>query len=105
MKEKIRVIVKEPGKNPEARTVSNTLEALQELVGGYIEHVPLALNMGILCNEEGKIMGMQENCRICGEIFVGTIALIGSRGEEFTDCPMSLEQSRWLLPAIWRDKP
>ena len=34
MEEKIRVIFKEPGKPAEVREIPNTLEALQEAVGG-----------------------------------------------------------------------
>ena len=41
MSEKIRVLVIEPGKNPEEREIDNDLKTMQELVGGYIEPVPM----------------------------------------------------------------
>lgn len=42
MDKKIRVLVKEPGKEAELREIPNTLEDLQCIVGGYIETVTFA---------------------------------------------------------------
>lgn len=36
----------------------NTLEALQQAVGGYIEVVPLNEQLCVICNEEGKLLGL-----------------------------------------------
>lgn len=36
----------------------NTLEALQQAVGGYIEVVPLTEQLCVICNEEGKLLGL-----------------------------------------------
>lgn len=38
--------------------MDNTLEAFQQAVGGYIEVVPLTLNLAVVCNEEGKNLGL-----------------------------------------------
>lgn len=38
--------------------VPNTLEALQQAVGGYIEVVPLNEQLCVICNEEGKLLGL-----------------------------------------------
>lgn len=38
--------------------VPNTLEALQQAVGGYIEVVPLTEQLCVICNEEGKLLGL-----------------------------------------------
>ena len=40
MEDKIRVLKVEPGKEPEAVEMDNTLRAMQEMVGGYIQLVP-----------------------------------------------------------------
>ena len=55
MAEKIKVIIKEPGKVPEIKTITNDLGALQSIVGGYIETVTLASDLVIICNEDGKL--------------------------------------------------
>lgn len=57
----IRVLVKEPGKDPKIQMVDNTLKALQNLVGGYIETVELDHGVCLICNENGKIIDLPEN--------------------------------------------
>ncbi len=48
--------------------IANTLEALQEQVGGHIEAVTLATDACILCDEEGRIKGRPINYA-CGRMF------------------------------------
>ena len=86
----MRVIYKAPGLPAEIRDVHNTLEALQELVGGYIETVTVATDAVIICNEEGRLIGLEPNCTLLGVHFVGPIVVAGVAGvagEEFTDLP------------------
>ncbi|MFQ7451097.1 MAG: DUF3846 domain-containing protein [Flavonifractor plautii] len=52
----IQVLKVASGKAPEAITIPNTLEAMQQMVGGYIEVIPLE-DVCLVCNEEGKLMG------------------------------------------------
>lgn len=87
MKDTIKVVVKEPGHRPEPREIPNTLEELQGFVGGYIEVYDLAADLAIICNEEGKNLGLPLNCHIDGEDFVGPIMLVGIDGKEFCDVP------------------
>lgn len=77
--------------------VPNKLEVLQELVGGYIETLPVATDCCVICNEEGRILGMPENCNFCGIDFAGPILLVGVDGDEFTDCPMSLMVANGMI--------
>ena len=42
--------------------IDNDLRALQKLVGGYIETLTVATDCCMICNEEGRILGMPENC-------------------------------------------
>ena len=60
----IQVLKIEPGKAPEVVTIPNTLEAMQQMVGGYIEVIPLE-DVCLVCNEEGKLMGQigRASCR------------------------------------------
>lgn len=90
MEKKIRVLVKEPGKAAELREIPNTLEALQGIVGGYIETVWLRDNCVLVCNEEGKLQGLPVNFRIFGDVIVGTALFAGVSGEEF--CSLTDEQ-------------
>ena len=97
---KIRVMVKAPGKDWEPKTIDNTLEALQQEVGGYIQFVPCygVAGGGILCNEEGRLMGLERNCLVEGVSYCGSIVYIGARPdrEDFEDCPEELpEWGEW----------
>ena len=85
---KISVLIKEPGKNPRHVNVSDSLANLQKTVGGYIETVTLANDCVVICNEEGRINGMDYNCNISGVDFFGTIIMCGVDGEEFADLPI-----------------
>lgn len=81
----MKVIYKAPDQAPEIRDIPNDLEELQEAVGGYIETVTIAADAVIICNEEGRLLGLPYNCTICGVNFVGPIIISGHEGEEFTD--------------------
>lgn len=81
----MRVIYKAPGSRPEPRDIPNTLEELQATVGGYIETVSLATDAAIICNEKGRLLGLERNIRFLGVDWVGPILIVGVDREEFTD--------------------
>lgn len=86
MKDTIKVIYKPVGKPYEAREIPNTLEACQELVGGYIEAVTICTDLVLVCNEDGRMLGLKSNPYL-GYDFVGDWFLCGVDGDEFTDVP------------------
>ena len=61
--QKMSVLLVKAGQYPEMVEIDNTLEAKQELVGGYIEMIcPFAdSEVAVILNEEGKINGSQLN--------------------------------------------
>lgn len=75
--ENIRVLYIEPNKLPEVRIIKNELENLQHMVAygedALIEMVELPRdnNVILVCNEEGKINGMQANRDIGYDIIYG----------------------------------
>ena len=62
----MKAIRKKPGCAPELIDIDNTLKALQAEVGGYIETVTITSDAVIICNEEGRILGLPYNCRFVG---------------------------------------
>lgn len=86
MSDTIKVLFKPVGKPFEERVIPNTLEACQELVGGYIETVTVTTDVVLVCNEEGRLLGLAPNPFLGGN-FVGDWFLCGVKGEEFTDVP------------------
>lgn len=79
----MNVVVKEPGKKIKKIAIKNDLESLQELIGGYIECVPLDEDITIICDEEGKLKGLQPNIDIEYDIICGTVVFVGNDGEDF----------------------
>lgn len=65
----MKAIRKKLGCAPEIIEVENTLKALQAEVGGYIETVTFASDAAVICNEEGRILGLPYNCRFSAWIF------------------------------------
>lgn len=65
----ITVLMVELGKNPIMTTIKNDLNSLQKAVSigapdqGLIEIIGIDDNVCILCNEEGKIIGLEPNRR------------------------------------------
>lgn len=98
MSKEIKVYVKEPGKPLEARKIPNTLEAMQQTVGGYIETFTVATDLVIVCNEEGRLIGLPYNCTISGGVdFVGTIFFAGKYHDHFCDLGVSKEWIRQII--------
>ena len=85
----IRVLYLEPEKEARVVEIADDLDAMQELVGGYIEeYMPFDDDVALVCNEEGKMNGLPLNRAvtnengeirdvICGSFFLCN-ALIGS---------------------------
>jgi len=75
----INVLIVEPNELPYEKEIPNTLEAKQEIVGGYIECTSLLDDdsVSIICNEEGKINGLPLNRYIGHDIIAGTFIIAG----------------------------
>lgn len=57
----MRTLLKKAGYDPEIVDIENTLPALQDVVGGYIETVSFGKYL-VVCDEEGRLKGKPENC-------------------------------------------
>lgn len=73
----IQVVIVEPNKKPYKKTIRNELAEMNDIVGGYIENVFIGevdgLKIGIVVNEEGKLIQLPPNRRIVGfDVLVGT---------------------------------
>lgn len=101
-KNMITVLYVQANHYPKTVSIDNTLEAMQKLVGGYIEeYMPFEDEVAIVCNEEGKMNGLPLNRAIyaegskemieiiAGDFFIA-YAPVGS--EDFKDLPKDLEE-------------
>ncbi len=75
---KIKCLVVEPGEKPTVQVIENTLEAKQKIVGGLIELVQLSDTADLICNEEGKLIGLPANRMLGNDIIAGTFLVVGS---------------------------
>ncbi len=58
----MRIVYVEAGKSPQVKNIEGSLKEMQGLVGGYIELLyPFNDTAVIVCNDEGKIMGLPLN--------------------------------------------
>ena len=97
----IKALVKRPGRPAEMIWLRNTLESYQRIVGGHIEAENLASDVVIICNEEGKLLGLPYNCTLCGEDFVGTIIITGSKRDDFSSLKYSPEELLRVMPQLF----
>ena len=108
--EEIKVIVVEPERESYVAQISNTLEMLQQVVGGRIEvSYPYRDMAAIVCNEEGKLNGLELNRILRDEagepydIIAGTFMVVGLTEDDFgTLTPKQLEiyQQRFQTPQL-----
>ena len=96
---KILAIIKRPDeKYGHVTWISDTLANLQRNVGGYIETVTFPDGLVVICNEEGKLRNLPENCKVNGVPFVGDIIAVGADdGEGFTDVPVTLQEWKKMI--------
>ena len=82
-----RMLVIEPHKVPYEAVIPDNLESLQEAVSGYIEITyPFEDNAIVISNEESKLIGMNGNRRVNGQIYAGPMLISADDGSgELTD--------------------
>ena len=85
MKRIIKGLIKRPGEPAEMALIENELKAFQKIVGGYIETVTISSNMVLICNEEGRLIGLPFNENFNGIDFYGTLIIVSQDGEDFDD--------------------
>jgi hypothetical protein len=101
----ITILVKEPNKAPQVITIENEYEKVRDLVGGYIETVPLEKSLMLVCNEEGKMNKMPVNFFLCfpdenpSDIIVGPALFcsVDNEGEFTSLSPMQETLARNLI--------
>lgn len=96
---KIKVLVVEPGSSTGTiRTVDQSLESFQSLVGGFIEGLTLTEEVSAYINEEGKLAGLPVNATgdilirellsasgrrlLPGDVIVGPVVFVGAPDDE-----------------------
>ena len=82
-RKEIKALMVAPGEHPKEVVLKNNLDALQKAVSigcdyqGLIEIVGLEKGVCIICNEEGKLLGLEGNRRLGSDIIAGVFYVVG----------------------------
>ena len=95
----MKVLKVEPYQLPEVKEIDSGLSSLQHEVEGWIEATyPFEDPVAIICNEEGKLNGMEYNRAIrdengeVREIIAGPFLIVGLDEEDFTSLSEDMVQ-------------
>lgn len=88
----MQVVYVEPHRKPFVSEIEHTLDAEQKAVGGLIELVYNEDGTAIICNEEGKLIGLDGNRRIGdgSSIIAGSFFVVGLTEDDF--CSLTDEE-------------
>ena len=102
----LTVLMVEPGKHPKVTTLKDDLDSLQKAVSigadyqGLIEFVSLGNGDCIMCNEEGKLIGLEGNRRVGSDIIAGVFYIM-SEGEDGDLVSLSEEKIQHYTQRFW----
>ncbi len=90
----MQVVYVEPHRKPFVSEIKHTLDAEQKAVGGLIELVYNEDGTAIICNEEGKLIGLDGNRRIGNgsSIIAGSFFVVGLTEDDF--CSLTDEEAQ-----------
>ena len=107
------ILLIQPGEKPALTEINGTLESMQKIVGGYIEVLyPFDDPIALVCNEEGKLLGLPLNRGLrdgCGQLYdaiAGTFFLCGAppNTDHLDSLPEGLDrkyQRRFASPEVF----
>ena len=93
----MKIVLVEPGKEAREAEITGSLQSMQQLVGGLIQAIyPWEEPVALVCNDEGKILGMPLN-RVLEDydVIAGPFFICGIEGDHF--CSLTEEQAKTYL--------
>ena len=109
----MQVIVVEPKKKPMVQDIGSDLESMQKIVGGSIQAIyPFDEPVALICNEEGKLLGLPLNRAlrddednvydiISGTFFVCAAPPDSDRFTGLTDQQVKTCMARFSMPEMF----
>jgi len=98
-KDKLDALLVQPGAYPQKVSIGTDLKDLQDAVGGTITATyPFADPVAIVCNDEGKLLGLPMNRALRNEhgqtydVIAGTFLVVGTGDEDFSSLSPELAQ-------------
>ena len=104
----MNILLVMPGKAPEELEIDGTLESMQSIVGGLIQAIyPWADPVALVCNDEGKLLGLEPNRLLMneeGEIYdmiCGPFFICGIGREDFISLSPELMERYMQIFWLW----
>ena len=109
----MKILLVEPGKEPALKEIDGSLKSMQEIVGGTIQAIyPFEESVALICNDEGKLLGLPLNRGLRDEegriydIVAGTFFLCGAPEDSdsfgsLTDEAMQAFKQRFAVPELF----
>lgn len=96
----MKVLVVEPNRTPYPAEITDGLTGMQQIVGGLIDAVyPFAEPVALVCNDEGKLLGLPLNRALYDaetgklyDVIAGTFILCGCPADEDSFTGLTEEQ-------------
>lgn len=81
----MKIVIVEPCAQARVEEIGGSLREMQQIVGGNIEGVPFEENpkLCVVCNDEGKLIGLEDNFVNSDDIICGTAFICRHNGIEF----------------------
>ena len=94
MQRDLNLLLVKPNELPKKIIIKNNLKEKQKLVDGLIEYVylPNCNDVVLICNEEGKLLGLPPNRDIGYDIVCGDFLIVGDDPELGEDRSLTEEQ-------------
>ena len=108
----MRVLIKYENNELKASDIPDTLEALQKIVGGYIEYDSIlekfhSKGISVIFNEEGKLGGFKPSILVnfnkkVFDIIFGNVIFVGTKitDEEITNIDLTDEQIDFIVEEL-----
>ena len=97
----MKVLIYRVGKEPSVEDIEMTLEGQQAVVEGLIEYVyPFDdYDLALVCNEEGKINGLQPNKVVCDDVICGNffVTRVTPKGENADITEKDIEMAKQTI--------
>lgn len=106
----MKVLIVEPGQYPREAQISGDLKSIQEIVGGLMQAVyPWEDRAALVCNDEGKLMGLPLNRSLEEyDIVSGTFFICGLGKDDFTSLTenqMEHYKDKYRMPELFFRTP
>ena len=96
----MKILIVAPNQIPQPAEITGTLEEMQQIVGGLIDAVyPFAEPVALICNDEGKLLGLPLNRALYDaetgklyDVIAGTFFLCGCPPDEDSFTGLTEEQ-------------